>query len=276
MVLGATGTTGRRVRAALERRGVPLRAASRHGPVRFDWGDRTTWDAALGGATRLWLMAPDGVPVDPALVELAARRGVRRVVLLSSSAVEEMGDARLLAAEAAVRGAGVPWTVLRADWFDQDFSEGFLAPGVAAGEVALPLGDLRQAWVDVADVAEVGAALLAGDARDGAHEGEVLEVRGPQALTLAECVHEVAVAAGRPVRAVTDPGAYVAGLEAVGVPREEAQGALAAFAALVARGDDPDGDDLVARVTGRPARSFRDWARAAAAEGAWQAPGPPA
>src|SRR5918999_517252 len=113
LVLGATGTTGRRVTRRLRSAGVAVRAASRHGEVRFDWSDTATWDATVSGATRMYLMAPHELPVDPLFVERAAKRGVRHLVLLSSRGIEVMGDERLLAAERTVRESSVDWTILR-------------------------------------------------------------------------------------------------------------------------------------------------------------------
>lgn len=112
LVLGATGTTGRRLTAALQAQGHVVRAASRGGPVPFDWARRDTWEPAVAGTDAVWLMAPDGVDIDPEFVRLAVARGVRRLVLLSSGAVEEMGDQRLLSAERIVRTSGAAWTIL--------------------------------------------------------------------------------------------------------------------------------------------------------------------
>ncbi|RBY85276.1 SDR family oxidoreductase [Blastococcus sp. TF02A-26] len=269
VVLGGTGRTGRRVVEALQRDGHPVRAASRGGSgpgtVRFDWTDDDTWEAALTGATRLYLMAPDGTPVDPGFVARAVESGVRRIVLLSSGAVEEMGDQRLLDAERLVQDCGAEWTVLRPSWFDQNFDEGFFRPGVMAGEVVMPVGDLRQAFVDAGAVAAVAAAALT---RDG-HAGQVYEVRGPEALTFDEAVATIARVSGRRVRFVGDPGAYRDALTAAGQPGEVTEAELAAFAALRARGDD-EPDDVVERLTGRPPTTFPDYAAAAAARGAWR------
>jgi uncharacterized protein YbjT (DUF2867 family) len=88
--------------------------------------------------SRLYLLAPDGMPVDPAFVALAVARGVDRIVLQSSAAIEVMGDERLMAAERTVRGSGARWTILRPDWFNQNFDEGFFSHAVRAGELAVP------------------------------------------------------------------------------------------------------------------------------------------
>lgn len=269
VVLGATGRTGRRVVDALRRDGHAVRPASRSatgpGAAPFDWADPATWGPALTGATGLYLVAPDGVPVAPDLVSSAVDAGVRRIVLLSSSAVEEMGDRRLLDAERLVRDSGAEWTVLRPSWFDQNFDEGFFRPGVLSGEVLMPVGDLRQAFVDADDIAAVAAAALTEDG----HTGQLYEVRGPETLTFAEAVATVARVSGRHVRFAGDPESYRQAMTAAGQPAEATQAELDAFAALRRRGDD-EPDDVVERVTGRPPTRFADYAAAAAARGAWR------
>ncbi|MFY1655785.1 hypothetical protein [Micromonospora sp. WMMD1274] len=95
LVIGGTGTTGRLVAAKLAAAGRQARVASRRASaegVRFDWYDRGTHDTALDGATGLYLIAPLG-DADPAstmlpFLDLARRAGVRRAVLLSSSAID--------------------------------------------------------------------------------------------------------------------------------------------------------------------------------------------
>lgn len=264
LVLGSTGTVGRRLTARLRDAGAPVRAASRHGAVRFDWSAPPMWEPALAGADRLFLMAPDGVPVDPAFVALAVESGVRRVVLLSSRGIEVMGDDRLLAAEAVVRGSGAEWTILRADWFDQNFDEGFFRPAVVAGELAMPLGDLRQAFVDAGDIAAVAAAALTSPG----HGGLRYDVTGPRALSFGAAAEIIARASGRPLRYLDSEDDYLAQQSRLGVPREAAAAAAAAFAALRSAGHS-EPSDVVERVTGRPPLSFETYAAGAAAAGAW-------
>lgn len=65
-----------------------------------------------------------------------------------------------MAAERTVRESGVDWTILRPDWFNQNFDEGVLREAVLAGEVALPVGEARQVFVDAEDIAAAAAAAL--------------------------------------------------------------------------------------------------------------------
>jgi uncharacterized protein YbjT (DUF2867 family) len=265
LVLGATGTVGRRLTELLRSRGHAVRVGSRSGRPRFDWTDDATWEPVLDGVSRLHLLAPDGMPVDPEFVALAVARGVERIVLQSSAAIEVMGDERLLAAERTVRGSGARWTILRPNWFNQNFDEGFFADAVRAGELAVPVGDVRTAFVDAGDIAAVAAVALT----EAGHDGERYEVTGPQALSFAEALEVIGRAVGRSIRFDGTVDGYLAAQEAIGRSREEMASEIAAFTALAEVGDAVP-TDVVPRVTGRPATAFEAYALEAAARGAWR------
>lgn len=262
-VPAATGTVARRVVEQLREAGAPVRASSRGGDPRFDWADRSTWAPALRPGP-LFLALPHEVPLPDDFLETARGAGVTRVVLLSSKAIEAMGDERLLSAERAVVDGGLPWTVLRADWFDQNFDEGFARDAVLAGEVAMPLGEVRQGFVDADDIAAVAVRTLLDDG----HAGARYEVTGPELLSFGEAVELIARATGREIRYDGGDDAYARLQRGFGLPEEAVQGALGAFAALRALGD-TELSDTVQRVTGRPPRPFAEYARRAAAAGAW-------
>lgn len=265
VILGATGTTGRRVTGLVRAAGHPVRPASRSGPVRFDWADPDTWEPTVHGCAKLYLMAPHELPVDPAFVDCAVRQGVRHIVLLSSMGIEVMGDERLMDAERVVRESGVDWTIVRPNWFNQNFDEGFFRPSIMAGEVILPLGENRQAFVDAEDIAAVAATALHEDG----HAGHSYEVSGPHALSFAEALAIIGKAAGRDIRFRGADEDYLAAQTARGVPEEQTRQEIAAFTALRDKGD-PGINDVVRRVTGRPPKDFTHYAAEAAARGAWR------
>jgi uncharacterized protein YbjT (DUF2867 family) len=264
LVLGATGTTGRRVTERLRATGVEVRAASRHGEQRFDWSDASTWEPAVAGVARMYLMAPHELPVDPAFVGSAVDHGVRHIVLLSSGGIEAMGDERLMAAERTVRESGAEWTIVRPDWFNQNFDEGFFQPAVVAGELALPRGDHRQAFVDADDIAAVAAAALTEDG----HGGRSYEIKGPQALSFPEALGIIGRACGRSIRYRGSAEDYRAAQSGFGFPDEQIEQEIASFAALREQGD-AEPNDVVRQVTGREPRDFETYAAEAAASGAW-------
>ena len=163
-MLGGNGKTGRRVAERLRARELPVRIGSRSGEPPFDWDDRSTWAPALKGASAAYVsFYPDlAVPGAPeairALAEQALAAGCRRLVLLSGRGEEEAQRAERVLAE-----SGAEWTVLRCSWFMQNFSEGNFAEPIAAGELALPAGDIPTPFVDVEDIADVAVAALSED-----------------------------------------------------------------------------------------------------------------
>lgn len=196
LVLGATGKTGRRVISRLQQRGVPVRAGSRSGSPRFDWDDRATWAPALDGAGAVYISYfPDlAVPGAAQTVgDFARLAAPRRLVLLSGR-----GEPEAQEAERLVREASPDATIVRCAWFAQNFSEAFLAEGVAQGELYFPARDVREPFVDAEDVADVAVAALT----EPGHEGRLYELTGPRLLTFADAVGEIASATGREIRYV--------------------------------------------------------------------------
>lgn len=265
LVLGATGTTGRRVTSMSRAAGLPVRAASRVGEPPFDWAAPETWEPATADVSGLYLMAPDGVPIDPSFVNFAVEQGVRHLVLLSSRGIEVMGDQRLMAAEQTVRDCGAEWTIVRPAWFNQNFDEGAFREAVMAGELTLPLGELRQAFIDADDIAAVAAAALT----ETGHAGQSYELTGPRALSFAEALQIISRAIDREVVFRGSAEEFLAEQSALGISREEAMSVVEAFDALRGLGDD-EPTDVVQRVTGRPPKTFESYVAAAASRRVWR------
>jgi uncharacterized protein YbjT (DUF2867 family) len=269
LVIGGTGTTGRRVAARLWDRGATVRIGSRRGTPPFEWADPGTWDAVLAGAGAVYiayspdLAAPGAADAVAALTRRAVALGARRLVLLSGRGEEE---ARAAEAAFAAAAGTAGWTVLRASWFSQGFSEKFMADGTRAGELALPVGDVPEPFVDAEDIADVAVAALTEDG----HAGRTYELTGPRAITFDEAVRTIAAAAGRDIRLVRISHEEMrAGLEAVGVPPDETA-LLGYLFGEVLDGRNARPADGVRRALGRPPREFAAFARAAAAAGAWR------
>ncbi|GAA0909462.1 hypothetical protein GCM10009557_84010 [Virgisporangium ochraceum] len=197
LVIGGTGKTGRRVAQKLADRGAAVRIGSRAGSPPFDWEDLTTWEPAVRDVTAVYLTYqpdlafPGAAEQIGAFAKLAVAAGTRRIVLLSGRGEEETWPS-----EESVRTSGADWTILRCNWFAQNFSESFLHPGVMEGVVALPSPDVPEPFIDVADIAEVAVAALTSDD----HSGRLYELSGPRAITFAEATAEISAASGREVR----------------------------------------------------------------------------
>jgi uncharacterized protein YbjT (DUF2867 family) len=268
LVLGGTGKTGRRVVERLSARNLPVRVGSRSGAPRFDWENPATWPAALRDVGAVYvsyypdLAAPGATDAIRAFTELAANRGVPRLVLLSGR-----GEPEAQRCEQLVRDAGPEWTVVRASWFCQNFSENYLLDALLGGTVALPAGNVGEPFVDADDIADVAVAALTEDG----HTGRIYEVTGPRLWTFAEAVAEIARETQRNIRYVeVSIEEYASALESAGLPP--------AFVSLITYlftevldGRNARVADGIRRALGRPPRDFTEYVRDTAATGAWNA-----
>jgi len=267
LVVGGTGKTGRRVAERLIERGIETRVASRSGDIPFDWNDRSTWDATLDGVTAAYisyapdLAIPGATEAIQAFVDMAVGKGVKRLVLLSGRGEEE---AQLC--ERIVQAAGVEWTVVRASWFNQNFSEGEFLGMVLDGAVTLPAADVPEPFVDVDDIADVAVAALTEDG----HNGEIYEVTGPRVLTFSEVAQEISRAAGREVSFIQIPKEAFAGAIADSGAPEEIAWLLNYLFDTVLDGRNAYVCDGVQRALGREPTDFADYAQRIAASGIWK------
>lgn len=267
LVLGGTGKTGRRVVDRLNARDLPVRVGSGSGEPPFDWNDRSTWAPALRGVTAVYVSYQPDVAIPGAaetvgvFTELAVASGVRRLVLLSGR-----GEEGAQHSEDAVRVACPDATILRASWFCQNFSEGFMLDQVLAGEVALPVTDMPEPFIDIDDIADAAVAALTTEG----HAGRLYEMTGPRLLTFADATAEIGKATGRDVRFVpiTIDG-YEEMLAGYGVPAD-LTALLRYLFTEVLDGRNARLADGVQRALGRPPRDFSDYARDTAATGVWE------
>ncbi|MFJ8629455.1 NAD(P)H-binding protein [Streptomyces sp. NPDC093568] len=267
VVTGASGRTGSRVAEAARAAGLTVRAASR--AQGFDWENPTTWAQTLRGADAAYLMYPSDVGSPAAaegvgaLAREAVGLGVRRLVLLSAR-----GEDQALPTEEALKSSGAHWTVVRATWFAQNFSEGPLVEGMVHGELVFPAGEVKEPFVDVRDIADVVTAVLTNGDR---HVGRTLELTGPRLLSWREAVAEISAATGSAITYTPVPTpSYGEALAGFGVPPEEVELLVEVFETLM-DGRNAHVTDGVREVLGREPRDFSDFVREAAAAGVWKA-----
>ncbi|MFI9235487.1 NmrA family NAD(P)-binding protein [Streptomyces sp. NPDC053079] len=264
LVTGATGNTGRRVVSRLVALGHTVTAASRRAAaqdgaraVRFDWHDTATHGDALRDADRAYLVPPVGDP-DPAAVilpflERARAAGVRRVVLLSSSAIPEGGPG-VGRVHSELAGMFERWAVLRPSWFMQNFTDQHLhADSIRShGTILTATGDGRVAFVDADDIAAVAVHALT----DETLPADDLVITGPEALSYDDVAAVMTKVMGKDVS--HRPLTYDQmrdHLAAAGIP-EQFAAMLAAMDRAIADGAEDRVTDTVERATGRPPRGF--------------------
>jgi len=267
LVIGGRGKTGGRVADRLEAKGIDVRLASRSSVPAFDWTDRSTWPAAIAGARAAYIVyypdlaTPGAVEAIRDFSALAIEHGMTRLVLLSGR-----GEPEAQAAEDELMRSEAEWTVVRASWFAQNFSESLFAPGIMSGEVHFAADKVREPFIDADDIADVAVAALT----EPGHEGKLYEVTGPRLMTFAEAVAEIARATGRPITYTPlSADAYLDAARGAGVP-EDLLSVLELLIREVLDGRNEHLTDGVQQALGRPPRDFADFARKAAADGMWE------
>ncbi|GAA3994346.1 NAD(P)H-binding protein [Streptomyces marokkonensis] len=269
VVTGATGNIGRPLTQALAGAGRQVTAVSRHAAavpngvrhVMADLAEPAGLKPALTGAKSLFLLlsgdlhAAGANPAD--IIAEAAACGVRRVVLLSTLGVvtRPFGSTRIAMRELedTLRESGMEWAILRPGGFASNAL--WWAESVRTRQVvAAPFGDVGVPIIDPADIAAVAAACLL----EGQHAGGVYELTGPEVITPRRQAEAIATAMGSPVsfHELTRDEAK-AGMSQ-SMPAELADDTLDILGS-------PNPAELrvspdVQQVTGRPPRTFADWA----------------
>ncbi|MFJ8433852.1 NAD(P)H-binding protein [Kitasatospora sp. NPDC094019] len=264
LVIGATGTTGRRVATGLAAEGHSVKAAGRSATpvegaraVRFDWDEPGTWGEAVDGVDRVYLVPPIGSS-DPAAAMLpflrrARTAGVRRAVLLSSSAIPAGGPA-VGRVHQALPDLFEQWAVLRPSWFMQNFAGAM--PHARSireeGVIRTASGDGRVGFIDADDIAAVAVRALTGERAPNTD----LIITGPQALSYDDVAATVTEVTGRPVAHRNLTFEQLRDRWAAEIPLEFAT-MLAGMDRAIADGAEDRTTDTVERLTGRPPGTLR-------------------
>jgi uncharacterized protein YbjT (DUF2867 family) len=267
LVIGATGKTGARVANKLEAMGVAVRRGARKSETPFDWEDPSTWAPVLNGVSKAYvtyfpdLAFPGAVEKLEAFTKVALETGLQHIVLLSGR-----GEHFATLGEDIVRNSGLPFTIVRAAWFAQNFSEGYLRDPILGGVLPMPGGETPEPIIDIDDIADVVVAALTEEG----HIGERYEVTGPRLMTFAEMAEILSTTLGRHIQHVpitfedfhanvaASGGDFVADVFTQ-IARETLDGRNAYTS------------DGVERALGRKPRDFAEFAQTAMAAGAWPA-----
>ncbi|MEV0231746.1 NAD(P)H-binding protein [Nonomuraea sp. NPDC050786] len=270
-VTGATGTLGRPLVELLVAEGAAVRAVSRapHGArlpaeaevVEGDPSRPGTLARHLDGVTAVFLHSRAIGESAGELLALARERGAGRVVALSATNIDEpldrqpsryRGD-RNKESEAAAVASGLSWTSLRAGPFASNAVQAWAAQIRAGDTVRYVSASFREVPLDDRDLVEVAARALLTDELAGRRA----ELTGPQALAHEEMVAIIGAAIGRPLRLQEVPQeAFEQGMIRNGLPEPFVRALLDRYVRNV---PEPVTDE-VAKILGRPARTFAEWA----------------
>jgi len=269
LVLGGTGKTGRRIVERLQDLGHNVRIGSRNESPAFDWDQPAAWPAVLEGMERVYityqpdLAVPGAKEAIKALVKVAKEKGIAKLVLLSGK-----GEVEAQRCEQIVLNSGINSTIIRASWFNQNFSESFFLPPIQAGTVALPMAHLGAPYVDANDLADVAVKLLLSEG----HQGKIYELTGPRLWNFEQITEVIAKATGRDLGfiPITLPE-FVAALKGQGIPDDVVWLMEYLFTEVL---DNPDNQVItndIEHLLGRPPVDFLHYVEETAKTGIWNA-----
>jgi uncharacterized protein YbjT (DUF2867 family) len=268
LISGATGNVGGELARALVAAGQPVRALTRGDAprglppeVEAAMGDLNRPDSltgALAGVSGVFLLP--GYTDMTGVLAVVRKAGVERVVLLSGSSADSADmtnaiTAYMVTSERAVRASGLQSTVIRPSGFMSNTFQ--WAPQLAAGDlVRAPFASAGVAMIDPADIAAVAALALTAPG----HEGQTYRITGPETLLAADRTRILGQVLGRELRFEAQPDDEARNEMAASMPREYVD----AFFNFYAEGalDDSVVLPTYQDLTGRPPRTFEQWARA--------------
>lgn len=270
LVIGGNGKTGRKVVKRLQSRGQNVRIGSRSQYPAFDWKDYATFSPALKGIDKAYIVySPDlAVPgakeAIAALTEVAKDAKLEKVVLLSGK-----GEREAELCEQIVAHSGLSYTLVRASWFNQNFSESFFVDPILAGHVALPMAEAKIPFIDTTDIADVVVEAL----MNSEHNGKLYELTGPRGITFREMVAEIAKASGREITfQAISMEAYVKQLQALQIPSDIIWLLNYLFTEVIGNPSISTVTSDIEKVLGRKAIDVKDFVRETAKTGVWNQP----
>ncbi|MEM7570165.1 MAG: SDR family oxidoreductase [Pseudomonadota bacterium] len=270
LLTGATGLTGKHVAKAVSQTGMPVRALVRDAAkaqmladmgitlVEGDLADRASIDAAMNGVEKAFLLmanGPEQLGHEMRFIDAAKDAGLKHLIKLSAIGVEAGHFNKLKdthgRAEDHLKASGVPYTILRGNFFMQ-YMLYFMPAIEATGAFYVPADDKPMGMVDVRDIADCTAAVLT----QSGHDSKTYLLTGPHKHTFADAAELFSKALGRDVACTLIPAAaFKEQMMKTGQDDWTATAVTEEFELLAGGGGDAVTDDIKT-ITGNAPRSF--------------------
>ncbi|MBA3581461.1 MAG: SDR family oxidoreductase [Gammaproteobacteria bacterium] len=219
VVTGPTGNVGAQVadRLMTESHNIPFRVAA-HNParlkkkygehqpvVKFDYGDRSTWDAVLQNVETLFLLFPLPHPrtvhtwMKP-FIDAAVKAGAKRIIYVSVPGSDTKTIVPHYKVERHIEASGLDYTFLRATFFMQNLCRGITTHGVDTwqfGQIFIPAKNGTTTFIDSRDVAQVVLDILKNPAP---HKNKSYLLTGPENLDFYQVAEQMTEVFQKPIR----------------------------------------------------------------------------
>ncbi len=269
LVTGATGNLGREVVKALLGDGYNVKAGTRNvdkiqskellDAVKLDYMDSSTFDKALLGVSGVLLVAPPMDPEAPAklipFIEKAKETEVKHIVFISALGVDQNEQAPLRVIEHALLDSGIDYTILRPNFFMENFSTGFVTPMIKHQDgIFLAADNGKTSFISTKDIAAVVVKSFAD-----ALYGKEFNLTGPEALDHAQVAKIISDKIGKTITYHALPEeVMLQGARDQGMPEGAVQ-YMAVLYAVVRTGYMAAITDDVESITGYKPIAFKDF-----------------
>lgn len=267
LVIGGTGKTGRKVASKLTIAGHNVRIGSRSSSPSFDWENPETWSESMQGMDKVYitfqpdLAVPGALEAIEELTKQAKRCNVKKLVLLSGK-----GEREAELCEQVVIHSGLDYTIVRASWFNQNFSESFFLEPILEGFVALPQAEAKVPYVDTDDIADVVVEALLSDE----HNGNIYQLTGPRLLTFKDVIQEISEATQRDIAFTPITlAAYTNAMKQQGVPSDFIWLVEYLFSEVLVNPSNSEITNDIQKVLNRTPKDFSDYVKETVATGVW-------
>lgn len=271
LVIGASGKVGSALVTKLASQKVSVNAATRNpdnypinnkyvNPVKVDFEDESTFAPAFDGVTKLFIMSkPLDVNVADYLskfIDIAKNKGINKIVMLSAIGVDLNDAAPLRKVEKLVEASGIEYTILRPNFFMDNFYPGYLYHSIKeSGKFFLPADYAKTSFISVDDIAEAGVNSLL----KSGHENKGYTLTGPEAIDHKEAAAIMSEFIGSEVNYVNISDEDMRNsFKGFGMPDSEIEYMSMLYGAVRAGYTEPV-DSTLESVIGRKATSFKEF-----------------
>jgi uncharacterized protein YbjT (DUF2867 family) len=271
LFLGAPGLIGNYAIPTLIKAGITVQSGSRRGlsvggayGIAVDMRDPESLARAMRNVKTVALVVSDVTDMESLglnVIAAAKSANVDRLLWFSSFGAKPGNKARFSrrhpVIDEAVRTSGIAHTILRPNFFMQDFAAFYGEAIRATGTIFLPLGDARVSHLDLRDLAEASVAALTDDR----HLGRTYDLSGPEALHTSEVAEQIGSAIGRTIQYQAIPvDAMEARLRDVGMDPWFAAGLAELYGWIRDCGLGSEVTDSAEQLLGRKPIPFRQFA----------------
>lgn len=273
LVVGGTGNIGRELVPMLLEKDSIVRTTYRDAEklnvetwaaktenFEFDYKNRDKYPSILGGVDKVFMVAPPQSQVAHVLmtpfIDACLQAGVQHVVFSSAMGVEHDSSLPLRVVELYLIDSGLNYTILRPNWFMQNFNSTFLHSIRRYGKISIPAGDSVTSFIDTRDIAEVAVEVF----EYKGHQGEEYVLTGREAINHFKVAEILSAATGKEITYIPQTEyEFRKMMIQMGTPEPAVRYLLRLYKVMREGYTAPVSED-VQRILGRHARTFDNYA----------------